>query len=91
MNDTEILTEQKIADNSLGTLRKIMFEQMLSLRSGETDAQEAIAMSKMAHQITQSYKVEIEAVKVANELKDRNVKLQGNIKALSWLLTKTAI
>lgn len=81
-NEQQVITEQEKADNTLGTLRKFMFDQMIKLRSGDCDSTEAIAMSKMAHQITQSYKVEIEAVKVANELKDKNVKLLGNIKAL---------
>ena len=79
----EIITEQEKADNTLATLRKFMFEQMIKLRAGECDSNEAIAMSKMSHQIIESYKTEINAVKVANELKDKNVKLVGNIKALS--------
>ena len=60
----------------------MLFEQMVSLRNGETEAGEAIAISKLAHQITTSYQVEIEAVRVANDLKDKNVELQGNMKAL---------
>jgi len=76
------MTEQEIANNSLGTMRKLLFEQMIGLRNGEVEANDAIAMSKVAHQITESYKVEISAVQIANSLKDKNVKLVGNIKAL---------
>jgi len=76
----EVLTQTQIANNSLGTLRKLLFEQMLSLRNGETEANEAIAMSKVSHQIIESFKVEIQAVQVANSLKDKNLKLESNIK-----------
>jgi len=82
MSLNDEINEQKIANNSLGTMRKLLFDQMIGLRNGEIDANDAIAMSKVAHQITESYKVEISAVQVANSLKDKNVKLQGNIKAL---------
>jgi len=77
------LTETEIANNSLGSMRKLLFDQMVGLRNGDVDATDAIAMSKVAHQIVESYKVEIQAVGVANSLKDKNIKLQGNIKALS--------
>ena len=79
---SEIVTEQQKADNTMGTLRKLLFEQMISLRNGDSDASEAIGMSKLAHQVIDSYKTEIEAVRVANELKDKNFELIGNMRAL---------
>ena len=77
------MTETEIANNSLGTMRRVLFQEMFDLRNGKVEANEAIAMSKIAHQIIESFNVEIKAVQVANALKDKNVKLVGNIKALS--------
>jgi len=71
-----------VAENNLKTLRKFMFEEMMNLRAGKTTAQEATAMSKLGGKVIDSYKVEIDAVKTANELKDKNISYAKNIKAL---------
>jgi len=73
---------QQIKDNSLKTLRKFMFEEMIALREGATTTQDAITMSKLANQVINSYKVEIEAVNSANSLKDKNSYLVSNITAI---------
>ena len=61
------------ASNSLNSLRSMMFEEMIALRSGERTAQEATAVSKLAGRVIDTYKIEIEAVRTANDLKDKNI------------------
>lgn len=78
-----MIEKKEVVENTLGTLRNMMFEQMISLREGNCTANDAVAMSKMAHQVIDSYKVEIEAVKTANDLKDRNITFKNNLKALT--------
>jgi len=73
---------QEVVTNSLGTLRKFMFEEMVKLRAGDTDPTQAMAMSKLSHQVIESYKVEIAAVVAANSLKDRNQNLVANLHAI---------
>ena len=74
---------EEVKSNSLGTLRRFMFEEMINLREGKTTTQEAIAMSKLANQVVNSFKVEIEAVKAANDLKDKNSAYSENLKAIN--------
>ncbi len=70
-------------DNSLSTLRAFMFDEMIKIRSGDADLNESLAMSKLASQVISSYKTEIEAVKAANDLKERNIGYKDSIKAIS--------
>ncbi len=72
--------------NSLQTLRGFLFEEIVKLRKGEAVVQESIALSKLSSQVINSYKVEIEAVKVANELKDKNKTLIDKVELLRWVV-----
>ena len=65
--------KETIADNTLKSLRSVLFRELTDLRNGDSEASQSIAVSKLSSQIINSYKVEIEAVKVANELKDKNL------------------
>ncbi len=71
-----------VVETTLKTLRGQLFGELLDLRSGKTTAGEAIAVSKLAHQIIDTYKTEISAVQVANSLKDRNITFTKNLTAL---------
>ena len=70
-------------DNSLNTLRGFLFEEIVKLREGTAVVSESIAISKLSSQIIGSYKVEIEAVKVANELKDKNSSYSDKLEAIN--------
>jgi len=82
ITNQELQDKQSVQNNTLGTLRRFMFEEMINLRAGKTEPAQAMAMSKLSHQVIESYKVEISAVVAANGLKDRNVKLIGNLHAI---------
>ena len=66
--------DTKKVENSLNTLRTMMFEEMIALRDGDRTPNESIAVAKLGSQIISSYKVEVDAVKVANDLKQVNGK-----------------
>lgn len=76
----------EVRENSLKTLRGYLFEEIIKLREGTAVEKESIALSKLSSQIINSYNVEINALKVVNELKDKNVSLAkqlGVIDAIS--------
>ena len=60
-------------ENSLKQLRVYLFEEILKLREGTSVEKEAIALTKLSGQIISSYNTEIEALKVVNDLKDKNM------------------
>jgi len=61
-----------IKDNSLKTLRGFLFDEMIKIRRGQAVASESIALTKLSAQVINSYRVEIDTVKIANELKNGN-------------------
>lgn len=65
--------EENVPDNTLKSLRSVLFRELQDLRNGDQDAQHAIAVSKIAGKVIDSYALEISAVKTANELKDKNI------------------
>ncbi len=68
--------------NTLRTLRGFLFDEIIKIRKGEAIINESMAISKLSSQVINSYKAEIEAVKVANELKDKNQPLQQKLDIL---------
>lgn len=60
-------------ENSLKQLRVYLFEEILKLREGTSVEKEAIALTKLSGQIISSYNTEIEALKVVNDLKEKNM------------------
>lgn len=52
----------KKRDNSLTTLRDILFNELNDLRDGKSTTQKAIAVSKLSAQVIYSFRVEVEAV-----------------------------
>lgn len=77
------MEKEVVKDNSLKTLRKFMFDEMVKIRSGNADITESNAIAKLAGRVIETYKTEIEAVKVANDLKDKNFKYVDSITAIS--------
>lgn len=76
----------KIAkDNSLKTLRGYLFDEIIKIREGSAVEKESIALSKLSHQIINSYNVEILAIKTINELKDKNIQFAKNINAIEFI------
>ena len=65
----------EVRENSLKTLRGYLFDEIIKLREGTAVEKESLALSKLSSQIINSYNVEINALKVVNELKDKNVPL----------------
>lgn len=74
---------EEVKENSLNTLRNAMFNSIMDVRNGNMEAREAEAVAKIGHQIVESYKVEIEAVKVMNDVRDDRLKFASNMKAIS--------
>lgn len=64
---------ETIPDNTLKSLRTILFRELTDLRNDKVEPNHAIAVSKVSSQIISSYNTEINAVKVANDLKDKNL------------------
>lgn len=64
---------ETVPDNTLKSLRTILFKELMDLRNDEIEPNHAIAVSKVSSQIIASYNTEINAVKVANDLKDKNL------------------
>ena len=71
--------KETVPDNTLKSLRSVLFRELTDLRNGEVDANHAVAVSKISSQIISSYAVEISAVKTANDLKERNLTYAANI------------
>lgn len=69
-------------DNSLSTLRRMMFDQLVSLRNGDSTYQECQAVAQLGGKVIDTYRVEIEAVRAANDLKDKNNKYAPALKAI---------
>lgn len=84
----EITTVENVPDNTLKSLRTILFRELIDLRNDEVEGNHAIAVAKVASQITTTYKVEVEAVKVANELKDKNIRYAANLHSIQTTDTK---
>ena len=71
--------KETVPDNTLKSLRSVLFRELTDLRNDEVDANHAVAVSKISSQIISSYAVEISAVKTANDLKERNLTYAANI------------
>jgi len=71
--------KKEIVDNSLKTLRGFLFDEIIKIRDGSAVEKESIAISKLSHQIINSYNVEILALKTVNELKDKNIPLSSQL------------
>ena len=71
--------KETVPDNTLKSLRSVLFRELTDLRNDEVDANHAVAVSKISSQIISSYAVEISAVKTANDLKERNLTYASNI------------
>ena len=78
-------------DNTLKSLRNVLFKELNSLRNGETDSSQASAVSKLSSQIISSYKTEIDAVKAANELKEKNLSYAHTLTCITTEDTQKAI
>ena len=85
----KISTKENIPDNTLKSLRTILFRELTDLRNQDVEPNHAIAVAKVAAQVTATYAVEINAVKTANELKDKNIKYAANLKSIQTDDTKT--
>jgi hypothetical protein len=77
---------QAVIENENKLIRKFMFEEMVKLRNGDTDIDTAITMSVMADKVIKSYRNEIdqqknmiEAVRVVDSLKDKNISYAKNL------------
>ena len=69
----------EVRENSLKTLRGYLFDEIIKLREGTAVEKESLALSKLSSQIINSYNVEINALKVVNELKDKNLGYAKNL------------
>lgn len=76
------LPNSEVALNSLASLRNILFSEITKIRNGEADLNDSLAISKLSHQVIDSYKTEIVAVQVANSLKDQNSDYKNSLLAL---------
>lgn len=76
--------QSQVMDNSLKQLRVYLFEEIIKVRKGEAVEKESIAIAKLSSQIINSYNVEVQALKVVNELKDKNLKFATTIGALEF-------
>ena len=74
--------KETIADNTLKTLRNVLFKEMMDLRNGEVESEHATSICKVSSQIIASYKTEIDAVRTANDLKDKNIVYVKNLKSI---------
>lgn len=63
----------EVKKNSLQTLRGYLFDEIIKIREGNAVEKESIALAKLSSQIINSYDVEIQALKVVNELKGENI------------------
>lgn len=63
----------EVRENSLKTLRGYLFDEIIKLREGTAVEKESIALAKLSSQIINSFNTEIDALKVVNELKDKNM------------------
>lgn len=66
-------------NNSLKQLRVYLFEEIIKIREGSAVEKESIALSKLASQVINSYNTEIDALKVVNELKDKNLNFANSL------------
>ena len=73
------MERRTVPGNTLKTLRGALFRELQDLRNDKVDAQHANAVSKVSGQIIASYKVELDAVAIANNLKDKNLSYAANI------------
>ena len=67
--------EKQVVENSLKTLRGFLFDEIIKIREGKANEKESIAISKLSHQIINSYNTEIQALKAVNDLKDKHIPL----------------
>ena len=80
-----------VPDNTLKSLRTILFRELNDLRSDEVEPEHAVAISKVSSQIISSYNTEINAVKVANDLKERNLIYANNLSTIQTVDTAKEI
>lgn len=73
----------EVKENSLKTLRVYLFEEIIKIRKGEAVEKESIALAKLSSQIINSYAVEVQALKVVNELKGENNKYAKTLGVLN--------
>lgn len=77
------MKQQEVQDNSLTTLRNALFKSIFDVRNGDMNANDAQAIAKLSHQAIETYKTEIKAVEVADNLKDKNVRYAPALKAIA--------
>ena len=76
------MSKESVTDNTLKSLRSILFRELIDLRNNDVESQHATAVVKVTNSIISTYSTEIFAVKVANELKEKNLSYAGNLKAI---------
>jgi len=76
--------EMSVKEASLQTLRGYLFDEIIKLREGTAVEKESIALSKISHQIINTYNTEILALKTINELKDKNSGLAKSVFAIEF-------
>lgn len=69
-------------DQSLKTLRGFLFAEMIKIRNGSAVVSESVALTKLSAQVINSYKVEIDTVRVANDLRTGNEGYADKLEAL---------
>ncbi len=58
--------EKNIIEPTIIDMRRFIFEQMNKLSKGEISIHEAIAQSKLAHQIMDGYKTQVRLLEIAD-------------------------
>ena len=73
---------EDLQTNTLATLRNQLMHTISSIRNGNMTSQDGVAVAKIGNVVVETYKTEIEAVRVADSLKDRNVGYRNALTAI---------
>lgn len=84
-------TIENVPNNTLKSLRTVMFRELMDLRNDLVEPQHAIAVSKISSQVIDSYKTEILAVATANGLKDKNIAYAASLTTIQTEDTKSVL
>jgi len=80
-----------VQDNTMTSLRNALMKSIIDIRNGNMNAQDGIAIAKLGNTVVETYKTEIEAVRTANSLKDRNVSYRNALKCIQPDIKETNI
>lgn len=88
---TTTATVETVPGNTLQTLRGVLFRELQDLRNDKVEPQHATAIAKISSCVVSTYRLELDAVIAANNLKDKNLAYADNLARITTPDIETTI